>query len=296
MRILSIDGGGVRGLIPGAVIVEIEKRTGKPISQLFDLVSGTSAGGHIALALATPGDDGKPKWSAEELAAYYREVLTNERYSADGIDSALNEVFGEVKLSEALIEVLITAFEVEGGEPHFFLRSEARNDPKKDHLMSFAARATSAAPTYFEPAAKFNGEEGMAFLDGALFANNPSMCAFAHAQSLGFDEDEMTIISLGTGAVSRILQYEEVRHWGLANWARPIMDITSQASNRAIDWQLNHILRKGHYFRVQPLMSGMRSAIDDARPETIKALEEASTEVISRHSEDLDKLCQLLSD
>jgi patatin-like phospholipase/acyl hydrolase len=314
MKILSIDGGGVRGLIPGAVIVEIEKRMGKPISQLFDLLSGTSAGGHIALALATPGDDGKPRWSAQELAAYYSEAygrifdnsgfkvldalkgLTNERYSADGIDAALNEVFGEAKLSEALIEVLITAFEVESGEPHFFLRSEARNEPKKDHLMSFVARATSAAPTYFEPAAKFNGEEGMAFLDGALFANNPSMCAFAHAQSLGFDEDEMTIISLGTGAVSRILQYEEVRHWGLANWARPIMDITSQASNRAIDWQLNHILRKGHYFRVQPLMSGMRSAIDDARPETIKALEEASTEVISRHSEDLDKLCQLLSD
>ena len=314
MKILSIDGGGVRGLIPGAVIVEIEKRMGKPISQLFDLLSGTSAGGHIALALATPGDDGKPRWSAQELAAYYSEAygrifdnsgfkvldalkgLTNERYSADGIDAALNEVFGEAKLSEALIEVLITAFEVESGEPHFFLRSEARNEPKKDHLMSFVARATSAAPTYFEPAAKFNAEEGMAFLDGALFANNPSMCAFAHAQSLGFDEDEMTIISLGTGAVSRILQYEEVRHWGLANWARPILDITSQASNQAIDWQLNHILRKGHYFRVQPLMSGMRSAIDDARPETIKALEEASTEVISRHSEDLDKLCQLLSD
>ena len=314
MKILSIDGGGVRGLIPGAVIVEIEKRMGKPISQLFDLLSGTSAGGHIALALATPGDDGKPRWSAQELAAYYSEAygrifdnsgfkvldalkgLTNERYSADGIDAALNEVFGEAKLSEALIEVLITAFEVESGEPHFFLRSEARNDLKKDHLMSFVARATSAAPTYFEPAAKFNGEEGMAFLDGALFANNPSMCAFAHAQSLGFDEDEMTIISLGTGAVSRILQYEEVRHWGLANWARPILDITSQASNQAIDWQLNHILRKGHYFRVQPLMSGMRSAIDDARPETIKALEEASTEVISRHSEDIDKLCQLLSD
>jgi hypothetical protein len=74
------------------------------------------------------------------------------------------------------------------------------------------------------------------------------------------------------------------------------LDITSQASNHAIDWQLNHILRKGHYFRVQPLMSGMRSAIDDARPETIEALEQASLEVISRHSEDLDKLCQLLAD
>ena len=60
MKILSIDGGGVRGLIPGMVIVEIEKRMGKPISELFDLISGTSAGGHIALALATPGADGKP--------------------------------------------------------------------------------------------------------------------------------------------------------------------------------------------------------------------------------------------
>ena len=74
MKILSIDGGGVRGLIPGMVIVEIEKRMGKPISELFDLISGTSAGGHIALALATPGKDGKPKWSAPELAAYYREA------------------------------------------------------------------------------------------------------------------------------------------------------------------------------------------------------------------------------
>ena len=83
MKILSIDGGGVRGLIPGMVIVEIEKRMGKPISELFDLISGTSAGGHIALALATPGKDGKPKWSAPELAAYYREAYG--QFASNGI-------------------------------------------------------------------------------------------------------------------------------------------------------------------------------------------------------------------
>ncbi|NBR93646.1 MAG: hypothetical protein EBT44_02175 [Actinobacteria bacterium] len=88
-------------------------------------------------------------------------------------------------------------------------------NPAKDYLMRFVARATSAAPTYFEPAAKIESEEKLAFIDGAVFANNPTMCAFAHAMSIGYDEDEMTIISIGTGAVARELEYEEVRHWGM---------------------------------------------------------------------------------
>lgn len=312
MKILSIDGGGVRGLIPGMVVVEIEKRMGKPVSELFDLIAGTSAGGHIALALTAPGPDGKPRWKAEDLAVFYREAygrifensglkildtlkgLSHERYSSEGIERVLDEIFGDTKISEALCEVLVTAYEVESGAPHFFVRSEARENPEKDYLMRFVARATSAAPTYFEPAAKIGSDEKLAFIDGAVFANNPTMCAFAHAMSIGYDEDDMTIISIGTGAVARELEYEEVRHWGLANWARPILDITSQAGNHAIDWQLNHILRRGHYFRIQPLMSGMRSAIDDARPETISALEEVAAEVISRHSKDLDTLCSKL--
>ncbi len=312
MKILSIDGGGVRGLIPGMVVVEIEKRMGKPVSEIFDLIAGTSAGGHIALALSCPGKDGKPRWKAEDLAIFYREAygrifessglrlfdalkgLSNERYSADGIEQVLDEILGDSKISEALCEVLITAYEVESGTPHFFVRSEARENEAKDFLMRFVARATSAAPTYFEPAAKIGSEERLAFIDGAVFANNPTMCAFAHAMSIGFDEDDMTIISIGTGAVARELAYDEIKHWGLANWARPILDITSQAGNHAIDWQLNHILRKGHYFRIQPLMNGMRSAIDDARPETIIALEEVAQEVIARHSKDLDTLCSKL--
>jgi patatin-like phospholipase/acyl hydrolase len=313
MNILSIDGGGVRGLIPGMVIVEIERRLGKPVSEVFDLIAGTSAGGHIALALTVPDQDGKPQWSAQDLAAFYREAyarifptstnrlmgalrgITDERYSAEGIERVLEEIFGESLLSQALTEVLVTAFEVESGQPHFFLRSEAKSDPRKDHHMKFVARATSAAPTYFEPAAKIGSEEKLAFIDGGVFANNPTMCGFAHAQKLGFDEDEMTIVSIGTGAVSRELAYEEVRDWGLAHWARPILDITAQAGNHAIDWQLNQMLRKGHYFRIQPLMSGMRSSLDDARPETVTALEETAREVIERSTADIDRICALIS-
>lgn len=313
MKILSIDGGGVRGLIPGMIIVELERRLGKPVSEVFDLIGGTSAGGHIALALSAPDKNGNPKWSAADLASFYRDAygrifpstgnrfigalrgITDERYSAEGIELVLEEIFGDVMLSEALTEVLITAFEVESGKPHFFLRSEARADKRLDHTMKFVARATSAAPTYFEPAAKIGSDEKLAFIDGGVFANNPTMCGFAHAQKLGFDEDDMTIVSIGTGAVSRELVYEEVRDWGLANWARPILDITAQAGNHAIDWQLNQILRKGHYFRIQPMMSGMRSSLDDARPETVTALEDVAKDVIQENNAALDRICTLIA-
>ena len=313
MKILSIDGGGVRGLIPGMIIVELERRLGKPVSEVFDLIAGTSAGGHIALALSAPGKNGNTKWSAADLANFYRDAygrifpstgnrfigalrgITDERYSAEGIELVLEEIFGDVMLSEAMTEVIVTAFEVESGKPHFFLRSEARVDKRLDHTMKFVARATSAAPTYFEPAAKIGSDEKLAFIDGGVFANNPTMCGFAHAQKLGFDEDDMTIVSIGTGAVSRELVYEEVRDWGLAHWARPILDITAQAGNHAIDWQLNQILRKGHYFRIQPMMSGMRSSLDDARPETVTALEDVARDVIQENNAALDRICTLIA-
>jgi len=313
MKILSIDCGGVRGLIPGMIIVELERRLGKPVSEVFDLIAGTSAGGHIALALSAPDKNGDTKWSAADLANFYRDAygrifpstgnrfigalrgITDERYSAEGIELVLEEIFGDVMLSEAMTEVLVTAFEVESGKPHFFLRSEARADKRLDHTMKFVARATSAAPTYFEPAAKIGSDEKLAFIDGGVFANNPTMCGFAHAQKLGFDEDDMTIVSIGTGAVSRELVYEEVRDWGLAHWARPILDITAQAGNHAIDWQLNQILRKGHYFRIQPMMSGMRSSLDDARPETVTALEDVARDVIQENNAALDRICTLIA-
>lgn len=295
------------------IIVELERRLGKAVSEVFDLIAGTSAGGHIALALSAPDKNGNPKWSAADLASFYRDAygrifpstgnrfigalrgITDERYSAEGIELVLEEIFGDVMLSEAMTEVLVTAFEVESGKPHFFLRSEARADKRLDHTMKFVARATSAAPTYFEPAAKIGSDEKLAFIDGGVFANNPTMCGFAHAQKLGFDEDDMTIVSIGTGAVSRELVYEEVRDWGLANWARPILDITAQAGNHAIDWQLNQILRKGHYFRIQPMMSGMRSSLDDARPETVTALEDVAKDVIQENNAALDRICTLIA-
>jgi len=310
-RILSIDGGGVRGLIPGVVLCEIEKRMGKPLSDCFDLIAGTSAGGQIALAMSRAAKDGSAFWSADGIDELYARSfatifpfkktgkldllrgVTHEKYSADGFESVLAELFGDSLMSESRVEVLIPAYEVEKGVPHFFTRSAALEDPHENHSMRFVARSTSSAPTFFEPNQHHAGER--AYIDGAVFANNPAMCAFAHAQSLGFDEDDMTVVSLGTGSISKDLTYDDTKDWGLVKWARPLFDITSQASNLSIDWQLSHILRKAHYFRITPVFKDGRSAIDDARPENMAAVREIGLKMIEENSAVIDQMCERIS-
>jgi uncharacterized protein len=72
-KVLSIDGGGLRGIIPAMVLAEIEERTGRPIAETFDLIAGTSTGGILALGLTMPGDGGKPRYTAKELIRIYEE-------------------------------------------------------------------------------------------------------------------------------------------------------------------------------------------------------------------------------
>jgi len=314
MKMISIDGGGVRGIIPVMILAEIESRTNKSIVDMCDIIAGTSIGGHIALGLTVPNESGKPRWSAQQLSEKYLSSLesifpssdfglldvikgiTHQKYEAAGIDSVLLEIFGDARLSTSLCEVLVTAYEVENAMPHFFTRHDARQDPKHDHLTRFVARATSAAPTYFEPAATLHSSDRLTFIDGGVFANNPTMCAFAHAQALGFDEDDMLILSLGTGAVSTPLEYETVKDWGLAHWARPVFEISAHASNHAIDWQLSHILKQNKYFRLTPSLAEGRTPLDDARPETMAKLVGLARELIKQNDAMLDQICtQLVS-
>jgi hypothetical protein len=116
-RILSIDGGGIRGLIPALLLAELEKQAGKPVADLFDLIVGTSTGGIIALGLATPSPDGRPRNSAQDLANLY----------------------------------LQQGARIFHRDPFFFRSRRAKLDPRYDYPLWLAARATSAAPTYFEP-------------------------------------------------------------------------------------------------------------------------------------------------
>ena len=199
MKVLCIDGGGIRGLIPALVLAEIEQRTGRRIAEMVDFVAGTSTGGILACALTRKGDDGRPRYSAEQLAGIYvdkgpgifhRSLLKrifsvggwiDERYEDDGLNDALEEYLGDDWLSEALVDVLITAYEIHDRFAFFFRSARARNDPSYDFTLVQAARATSGAPTYFEPSEVTDraGDRTYPLIDGGIYAVNPSMCAYA---------------------------------------------------------------------------------------------------------------------
>src|SRR3954453_16431609 len=247
MNVLSVDGGGIRGVIPAMVLADLEERTGKHTAELFDLIAGTSTGGIIALALTVPGENGKPRWTANDLVDLYLTEgprifhhsigqmlesglgLLDEKYDARPLEQALEDYLGEANISEAVTDVMGASYDLEHRKPFFFKSDRAKLKPEHDWLMREAARATSAAPTYFEPEKLTADGEVFALCDGGVFANNPAMSAYAEARRR-HPRAEIRLVSLGTGQLTRKLHYEDVRGWGLIEWARPCSTSCSTAS------------------------------------------------------------------
>jgi uncharacterized protein len=319
-KVLSIDGGGIRGIIPAMVLTEIETRTGKATSELFDLVAGTSTGGILALGLTKPRQDGAPEYSAERLIELYetegekifdRPVwhrlhsgwgLGEEKYPAEGIEEVAKRYFKNVYLAEALTEVLVTAYEIEHRGPWFFKRRHARDDNSEgdDFLMRDVARATSAAPTYFEPIQLTWGPHGKrAFIDGGVHSNNPAMCAYVEARKIYPEESDFLVVSLGTGEQTREMPYEEVKGWGLALWAQPILNVVFDGVSDTVDYQLKELLSTEEgdarrYYRFQTVLKIGNDDMDDAGATNIAALKGKAQEIIDRPDTALETLCAQL--
>jgi uncharacterized protein len=323
LRILSIDGGGIRGIIPALMLAEIERLAGRPACELFDLIAGTSTGGIIALGVSVPDTNGGgPMWSAEQLAELYvtegphifhhsllRTIETvdgvlHEKYSASGLEKALERYMGDTLLSEALTDVLITSYDIQRHEPTFF--KSFTPDPRRgaaqggaprqgggsesqfsgaEYPMRFVARATSAAPTYFKPEDLLNATPSgqppdYVLVDGGTFANNPAMCAYAEARR-NHPDAEVLIVSLGTGRLTDSITYNQAKGWGLIQWAHPLLGVMMDGSSAAIDYQLDEILdfEKGHY-RFQTTLTTASDSLDDASAENIAALQALARKAI----------------
>jgi patatin-like phospholipase/acyl hydrolase len=313
VRILSIDGGGIRGVIPAAVLAEIERRTGRTVPQLFDLVAGTSTGGIIALGLTVPGEHGAPRWRAADLLELYRregehifsrsvwqritsaEGVLDEKYPADGLEAALSKYFGDARLRDALTPVLVTAYELERRKPFFFRSGRAAANPIYDFPMREAARATSAAPTYFEPPQLVNEADGerYALVDGGVFANNPSMCAYAEVLSEDRHADVL-VVSLGTGQLNRPIHYADAKDWGLLGWAKQIFNVVLDGVSDTTDYEVEQVLGPERHARLQIELIGASDDLDDASPENIANLETKARELIAGNDAEIDRVCAAL--
>jgi patatin-like phospholipase/acyl hydrolase len=318
VKILSIDGGGMRGIIPATILAEIEKRTHKPISKLFDLIAGTSTGGILTLGMVKPDAHGLPAYTAQQgIELYEREGeriftrsiwhrihaidnATEEKYPSSGIETVLDEYFGETRLKDALTDVLITSYDIERRMAFFFKSRKAKQDPAYDFPMKKVARATSAAPTYFEPL-KLEAntpDEYYPLVDGGVHSNNPAMCAFAEAKAAFKDADDFLLVSIGTGQMTRPILYDKAKDWGLVGWVRPLIEVMFDGMINTVDYELQQFLpdRNGvkRYYRLQARLDEKTSEIDDTDHLTVRALKLLAEGVIQDNDKDLTALCSQL--
>lgn len=297
-RILSIDGGGLRGIIPVLVLKEIERRTGKRIADLFDMVAGTSTGGLITCALVVSDDGKTSKYSLSDIEKVYtdrgKEIfpqkgwfkklvsditsLKSPKYSPDGLQKVLTDMFGQKRITDCIRPIFVTSFDLYNNEALLFKYRHAINDPASNALLIDVCRATSAAPTYL-PAYDMNYEgKRRVCVDGGIYMNNPSVGAMVEVVKYHQDPpynlpvlglDNASVLSLGTGHYTPEIARQNVEGWGLLDWAGRITDVMMQAVNQTTTYETEELTADGHFLRINLNIDDLKHAgIDDSSGET----------------------------
>lgn len=325
-RVLSIDGGGIRGVIPAVILQHIEEQTGKRIAELFDLIVGTSTGGILAAGLAVRGATAKqPKYTATDMLDLYVKHgskifdrsfwqgvtsvggIFDETYSHKPLEKLLEKYLEKKTLKDVVVPIVATSYDIHERAPYFF-KTRRAGLPGRNHLLTDAARATSAAPTFFEPAVvKSLGQKPKTryLIDGGVFVNNPAMCAYVEAvDQMGEDgrkAEEMVLVSLGTGVATRKIPYKEAKDWGALGWVRPVISVMMDGEADAAHYQAGMLLpdkNKGadqRYFRFDKRLIKALDDLDAAHKANIDALKEEAGQILKDQSAEMKRLVKLLT-
>lgn len=299
-RILSIDGGGIRGIIPALVIAELEQKTGEAAADLFDLIVGTSTGGVLALGLSLKDQTGSPLFTAEKMVDLYEQDgaqifeqslwrklrsaggLLEEAYSHEALEHILQKHFADQSLEDCAIPTMVTSYDIQN-RGAVFLKSW--HHEHKQLLCRDAARATTAAPTYFEPMSLQLADQSKTLIDGGVFVNSPAVSAYAEATKL-FPDEPIAMLSLGTGDLTRAIPYEEARTWGSALWVMSILDCMFDGASKAADYQMQCFLGQ-YYLRLQAPLHYASDDMDDASRGNIRNLKQTAKELITMNTKAL---------
>lgn len=232
-KILSIDGGGIKGVFPASFLATVEDSLGERIADYFDLIVGTSTGGIIALALGLG-------WSAKETLSFYEElgpsIFKGNRifkwlrgcvlckYNQAPLKDALESKFGDRALGESAKRLVIPSLNLETGEVHVYKtlhHPRFEIDYKKSAVE--VALATAAAPTFFPT---HRSSDGIPLVDGGMWANNPVGFAVVEAIGvLGWPTESLKVLSLGCTTTPLNIGAGRTLALGLGYWGLKIVDV-----------------------------------------------------------------------
>ncbi len=314
--VLSLDGGGVRGLIPLTILREIEAKTGKPISQLFDLIIGNSTGGILALCLSAQKNNNQPRYSAEDVLnlyttrtpkifekSFFRPLYTGlglwaPRYDRSNLDRVLQEFFGDLHLSQVVTHVIVTSYSLTQDVPSIWTSYRAKKDVNFNVLMSDAAGASSAAPTYFAPKVMtFQDGSTTSEVDGGIYANDPEALAVTEAliQNPDLKPEQIFILSLGTGQPKLKLPGQTLSNKGILGWLTQInlIDLMINANNQLAELEIKaYPLLQRH--RIQLDLDSKYCAMDNVSLDNLQSLVKLGEDYLHKSQDEITEICNFL--
>jgi len=327
--VLVIDGGGVRGLIPARMLEEIEKKTGKPTSELFDMIVVTSAGALVGASLTVPSkeDPTKPRYTASEvLQTFKREaphIFPNIKfrnikhfvpgadgyYDVENFEKILKTLYGDTKMGESLTDLIVTATDMKSYRPAWIqnIKNLSDKDGWRNMDLWEAVRASCTAPSLFQAKYTYTApnpntpdvRERYTFLDGNIFSASAPRYAYTKAKQAAPPDAEVVVVHIGTAFQKLSASPEEFNKVSPMTLLKETVGLMIHMNGTAVLDDLKSEIGDKLFSFDQPIdkyAPGITPSIrlDDASDKNLNALLDYSERLVEDYGDDLDRLCEIL--
>lgn len=304
-KVITIDGGGIRGLYTIELIKAIEHHMNGTIADHAHVFSGTSTGAIISCGLAA----GKSLDMIENLYENHGENIfyhttweyfkdldgwIGPKYDPSKFEDLLKQNFSEICLSEFTNHhVMAFATDITQQTVKIFDSKAAQKNKQEDVPVWFAIRSTTAAPTYFAP----TEWQISALCDGGLLVNNPSTATILQLKNTyGWEVlPAMKMVSLGTGTFATGISYQQASGMGTLQWAAPISDMIMKSSSNMYQQFSQELLSDTQLVRVDGQLS-KDITLDSCTPDNLRLIRDAALSYINHNPETIDRAAKMLQE
>lgn len=313
--LLSIDGGGVKGIIPAKILQNLEDRLGYRTGELFDGIAGTSTGSIVAAALCLKNDQmpGECKYGAKDVHEIYLKHspkifssnllqrvqsiggLHGPRYPNEELLETAKTYLKDARLKDSNTDLAIPSMDVETRKIHLFKNLKNKPSALKKELSQIIKTAC-AAPTYF-PAEPFYDEElghNKILVDAGLLLQNPCYLAYKEFCKDLPKNRKIVVLSLSTGYLSSpIMSQKDAQYAGVIKWLPPILDLLMEQACDEVDQKMRieqQYNKRLEYVRIEPqLENSAQKSTDNTAQKNLQRLTEIAQKTWQEEEEDLEK-------